>query len=269
MKYRHQLTALLLFTLAAAAPAAVAQVDPWYQVEVTIFAHEATDLTQERWELQTERALAGGLGTRGQMRLGSLLDFLDLEDWSALDPGATTRAANQARDPAPIDRDAGVDPEPAAPLIEPQAFEPAAIKLPDHARDAFLRLPDSEQNFRQTNQALERSPDYRVLWHAAWRQPMVQADATPYMQVEGGRDMEMNGTLRAYFSPDTTRVILDAELWRTTAVGGEMMRLPLQQTRPMVSNDFHYLDHPALGILVEVFRYERPVALDNELPGNG
>jgi hypothetical protein len=91
---------------------------------------------------------------------------------------------------------------------------------------------------------------------------MQQAGETRYIEVAGGRQLEgqpeMNGTLRAYFSPDTTRVILDVELWRTVFEGGEAVRLPMQQTRPMISNEFHYLDHPALGILVEVFRYERP-----------
>lgn len=262
MNIRRSLSALLLTSIAGTA---LAQPGPWYQVEVSIFAHEATDLSQERWGPQTGRALEEELGTHGQIRLTSLLDFLDLEDWSTLDPAAATRAASRARTTNREEAgDAGQSGEasPTAPLIEPQAFDPVDISLPDYTRDAFLRLPASEQNFRQTNQALERSPDYRLLWHAAWRQPMEQASGTPYIEVEGGRELEgqpeLTGTLRAYFSPDTTRVILDAELWRTVFENGEALRLPMQQARPMISNEFHYLDHPAIGIVAEVFRYERP-----------
>lgn len=269
MNLQRSLSALLLASLAGSA---LAQPGPWYQVEVSIFAHEATDLSQERWEPQTERALQQGLGTHGQIRLSSLLDFLDLEDWSTLDPASATRAASQARTPDTEQRGAA-EASPATPLIEPQAFDPADISLPDYARDAFLRLPASEQNFRQTNQALERSPDYRLLWHAAWRQPMEQASGTQYIEVEGGRELdgrpELTGTLRAYFSPDTTRVILDAELWRTVFENGEALRLPMHQARPMISNEFHYLDHPAIGIVAEVFRYEIPVGLDAPLPSSG
>ena len=232
------LSALLL---ALSSTAVLAQGAPWYQVEVSIFAQENSDLLQERWDLQRQRAEQAGLGRHDGMRLRSLEEFLDLSDWDALQSGAADAAT----------------PHPA--LIAPRGLDPADINLPDFERDTFVRLPAEDQNFRQTNAALQGSPDYRLLWHAAWRQPMQQAGDTRFLQVEGGPDIngqpELSGTLRAHFSPDTTRVILDAELWRTVQLDGRWQRLPLDDERAMISNEFHYIDHPALGIVVEVFRY--------------
>lgn len=43
---------------------------------------------------------------------------------------------------------------------------------------------------------------------------------------------------------------------------------PMQDSRAMRSNEFHYLDHPAIGVLVQVFPYEPPAAPVNAFPGS-
>jgi len=40
---------------------------------------------------------------------------------------------------------------------------------------------------------------------------------------------------------------------------------PMLQTRQMISNELHYLDHPALGMLIEVRPYELPPLFDFSL----
>jgi hypothetical protein len=42
----------------------------------------------------------------------------------------------------------------------------------------------------------------------------------------------------------------------------------MQDSRAMRSNEFHYLDHPAIGVLVQVFPYEPPPAPTNAFTGS-
>ncbi|MGM0632432.1 MAG: CsiV family protein [Pseudomonadota bacterium] len=241
----------LLLALLSPPTLAQNQAGTWYQVEVSIFAQEGDDVLEERWDLQRERAEQAGMGEHDGMTLRSREAFLSLSDWDLVSPNASGNSDAS---------DASDDEAPQRWLIEPRALDPADINLPNFERDTFVRLPAEDQNFRQTNQALERSPDHRLLWHAAWRQPMERIGDTRFLRIEGGDDAdgrpELDGGIRAYFSNDTTRVILDVELWRTMRLDGEWQRLPMDLERAMVSNEFHYLDHPALGIVVEVFRYE-------------
>jgi hypothetical protein len=43
----------------------------------------------------------------------------------------------------------------------------------------------------------------------------------------------------------------------------------MRDTRAMRSNEFHYLDHPAIGVVVQVFPYEPPTAPANSFQGAG
>ena len=40
---------------------------------------------------------------------------------------------------------------------------------------------------------------------------------------------------------------------------------PMFETRQMISNELHYLDHPAIGVLIEVRPYELPSIFDFSL----
>lgn len=196
----------------------------------------------------------------------------------------------------------GVAPTPDQVLAErveavgpPTKTEGNGFRFVDFARDSFLQLPDSESDFQQTNRALERSPDHRLLFHGLWRQPVENTPAATPILVTGGQQFgehnELQGSITIRFNDNRDRVVIDADLWltefSTLALDNAEWDLPalpdgllagqqqgiaeandatwypiqvyhMQQSREMRSNEFHYLDHPAIGIVVTVFPYDVP-----------
>lgn len=263
----------------------------WYQIEVTIFSHENSNVLLEQWPVE-DLALVYPVNTRP---LDTLIDHLTLDDWSVLQaPGRDDSAGNDSDTEATDTLAAG-----------PAASRSSDYRLPDPQRDAFVALPDSEHEFTQTNRALNESSAYRLLYHNAWRQPVMRADGAIPITVAGGRRFgdhhELEGTLTIRFNPSRDRVLLDTNLWlaRFSARSpeqGESLQLPdnptasrrpaaavvnpdpltsdsgeeqasryyitnvfpMRDSRAMRSNEFHYLDHPAFGIVVQVFPYEPP-----------
>ena len=302
------LTASLMTMLAAPAPASAQNGNRWYQIEVTVFAHENSNLQQEQWPTQ-DLALSYPEQTR---ELDSLLKHLSLDDWSVLQPVSATRMPSN---------EIAVDGDSDEPLLSPgpNALRSSNYRLPDTLRDAFVALPAADHDFTQTNRALTQSTAYRVLYHNAWRQPVLRApDATP-IAIAGGRQFgqhhELEGTLTIRFNQSRDRVLLDTNLWLARFSSqlnsqppeqSNILQLPLspfapdlpEQTpdlistasdnqpalteryyasqvfamndsRPMRSNEFHYLDHPAIGVLVQVFPYEPPAPPASAFPGSG
>ncbi|MEQ8953369.1 MAG: CsiV family protein, partial [Gammaproteobacteria bacterium] len=164
----------------------------------------------------------------------------------------------------------------------------------DLARDPFLLLPNSLSDFQQTNRALERDASHRVLFAGRWRQPMPDpAQATP-IYIEGGINYgdfhELQGTITLRFNDNRDRVVIDVDLWLselgfaaddaapwplpprrpdlayptvnavTNLLPDESVQRIYQfvQSREMRSDEFHYLDHPAMGIIIMVEPYEVP-----------
>lgn len=227
----------------------LAQQERWFQVEISIFTQEGFNLDgpgadHERWP----QDVGSVRYPRNLRKLATLTDALRLSDWSAVMPG---------------EPDADSD-NPIPALIGPRRFAPATeLALPDITRDAFLRLPRTEHEFTDTNRALANSASHRLLYHAAWRQVVRQPAISPSVAVSGGRLFsdrhELEGSVRFRFNPNEDRVVIDADIWLIkddTMTQGKLLRM--QQSRDMRSNEFHYLDHPALGIVVMVKPYERP-----------
>lgn len=248
----------------------------WYQIEVTVFAHENSNTQQEQWP--TEATPASPASAR---ELDSLLKHLTPDDWIGSQPPAAT-AAN------------GVEATESNLSPGPDGLRSSDYRLPDAERDAFVALPVSEHDFTQTNRALSQSANYRVLAHHAWRQPVMRADAATPIAIIGGRQFddqhELEGTLTIRFNQSRDRVMLDTDLRLTqfsarpsdmqtqamdqdTEQDTEQERqffastvFPMRDSRAMRSNEFHYLDHPAMGVLVQVFPYEPPAASVTSFP---
>lgn len=274
----------------------------WYQVEVSIFTNENSDLTLERWPV-ARMNLGFPQNTR---HLSSLMDVFNLDDWSLVNPPL----------PRSISQNTGVDLEATALPARsegPAPFQSSDFRLPDFERDAFLSLPASAHNFTDTNRALNNSPNYRLLYHHAWRQPVWQSVQAIPIAMQAGRQFgerhELEGSLTIRFNPSQDRVVLDTNMWLSQFStfaddSGENLQLPalpenlrpamtalpsgaeevatspvyyptqiipIRGSRDMRSNEFHYVDHPALGIVVQVFPYTPPPApvmniQDDQLP---
>jgi len=171
------------------------------------------------------------------------------------------------------------------------------FRLIDKTRDPFIALGEEEHEFARFNSNIDRSPGHRILFHAVWRQPVLNKVQGSAILVNGGdrygQHSELEGSL--LISYNVNRVDVDTRLWRNsfniisdqqwdvplppfaefmaanTQSTGSAFDLvidqvyPMLQTRQMISNELHYLDHPALGMLIEVRPYELPPLFDFSL----
>jgi hypothetical protein len=178
----------------------------------------------------------------------------------------------------------------------PQPARPdGEFKLFDFLRDPHLQLTPEDSDFQQTNRALERSSAHRLLFHGLWRESVADPrDAIP-LYVQGGMRFddqhELQGAITLRFNENRDRIGIDSNLWLTEYSASadlesewqlpaipEAMKTDLdsivrdeqnlqyginrifhmQQSREMRSTEFHYIDHPAMGIVILVEPYEPP-----------
>lgn len=323
----------------------------WYQIELSIFTNEdQTDRAQERW-------LPGRLPLDHPSRITRLKELADLLLPESMLPDPVPAPSDesersnedeiaQEQSPAPTLSPAQIKAQAIA-SVGPQPKKPGpAFQYFDPQRDALFKLPSARSDFSQTNRAIERSSDHRLLFHAVWQQPVLSENEAISILVEGGENFgpqsELQGNLTIHFNDSEDRVVLAADIWLTEFVakapqpkvqteanaGAEPMprtqsqqgieensesaakqsrwALPqtpeaivaratqklkarrqteeaeydvanvfhMLQSRPMRSNEFHYLDHPALGIVVQVQPHEVPAlptdlgVLNDTLEGN-
>lgn len=343
MKTRHHQIAYRIVTVVIALGLSCnsAAQESWYQIELSIFTNEAqADRDQEQW-------LPGRIPLDHPSRitrLGELADLL-LPESMLPEPDSTTEELTDS----PEQSNLSDTPEEVTQPPSPEELKAEAIAQvgphprksgPDFAffdiqRDAFFKLAADRSDFSQTNRAIERSSDHRLLFHAVWQQPVLAENEATAILVEGGQSYgpqpELQGNLTIHFNENEDRVVLAADIWLTEFVAkiaqantqgtssittapdvveateealdgapdaaqwvlpptpAALAAGPVQilqarrqaneieyaaenvfhmlQSRPMRSNEFHYLDHPALGIVVQVQPYEVPPLpiLDTEI----
>jgi len=180
-------------------------------------------------------------------------------------------------------------------IVGPEEFKGESdFRLMDFRRSPYIALGQDTANFTRDNRSIEASVEHRLLFHAVWRQPVLNRAQADAIFVAGGSSngihTELEGSLR--FSYDINRVDVEARLWLLTfgteanALGQEwtiplppfvgpaldnptLQSLPaitsvaiMNQEREMISNELHYLDHPDLGVLVEIRPYQLPEVND-------
>jgi len=256
----------------------------WFQVELSLFSNEYPEYRDAQLWTPDRLDLAYPPRTR---EFSSLARFLMVSEFATAAvsatlnpmPGAAIEDSQGAETPPPPE--VGPFPRRTGPFL----------RMPDFARDPYLLLPVSESDFQTTNTRLERSPVNRLLFTGAWRQPVMESARAQALIVRGGRQVgqrhELEGTVTIRFNENEDRVVIDANLWlmefAPPGLGDPAWQLPplppgsaademagaadnpevtrivqLRQSRDMRSNEFHYLDHPALGLVVSVKPYELP-----------
>jgi hypothetical protein len=290
------LSALAMWPLAVPAWAQIQADERWYQIEVTVFARDNAMQSQEIWPMEVLQQPVA----RSTRPLNTMMSVYDLPDWSVLDASLTRALVAediaQARDLSTASQ-SGDERVSGAPVLRSSTF-----RLPDPQRDALLALPSSAQQFRDTNRALSQDGRYRVMFHQAWRQPMQGSNQAIPVWLEGGNRFgerhELEGSLNFRFNPGQDRVVLDVRLWLTQFTsmspdaGGPIslpdlpatvmnqrtaealpdeqpwyiaQAIPVLNSRELRSNEFHYLDHPAVGVLVQIQPYTVPPLPETEL----
>lgn len=293
----------LVIALLCSAIASAQDGERWFQIEVSIFTNEvAADRSEEVWTPQAE-SLAYPGNTR---RIDQLIDLLMIDELIAMpDPALDVPLDGEESTPTELLRQAisGVGP--------PAANPNTGFRLFDFQRDPYVQLAPSESDFQQTNRALERSAEHRLLFHGHWRQPMPDVGNGTAIYVTGGSEYggqhELQGSVTLHFNSNRDRVVVDADLWLTefmvselglasrigdvgaatdTAAQWTLPAIPehletaqtaevaadfadtpaysirrlyqFLQSRDMRSTEFHYLDHPALGLVILVNPYDVP-----------
>jgi len=263
----------------------------WFQVEISIFTNDYAEYRDaELWSPERLR-LEYPERSRDFRQLAEFLQVPDLEQRLSDDlPG--TRQVLTGEDEGESDAVIATGPFPEKSVTD--------LRLLDLDRQAFLLLPPALSDFQTTNSRLERSPSNRLLFNGVWRQPVVQQDESSSLLIRGGNRVgqhhELEGTVTVRFNANEDRVVIDANLWLTefsrSVTDTQNWQLPappgrltsavqanndtagmainrivqLQESRDMRSNEFHYLDHPAMGLVISVFPYDLPNPVSLEFP---
>jgi len=226
----HEPTRLLLITAVLMSPAAgfAQEAERWFQVEVSVFSNERlADREEEVWSPE-RTTLAYPDNLRPLRSLFDVLMTAALQPAPQL-PAPAVEAASPEAAPASL---TDSPPEPTAQDVRREIiaatgpFLPANLpangngyRFPDFDRDAFLQLPPSQSDFQQTNRALERSTEHRLLFHGLWRQPVPDPGAELPVAISGGdrfgEHWELEGSLSFHFNRNRDRVVVDSNLWLT------------------------------------------------------
>ena len=254
----------------------------WFQIELSIFSNEnIEDRNAESW-LPSDYEL----NYPKNMRKLSLLTDLFLSDHNLDDRSSVTGSASQEEIDAMIRNDQLKNIRPRIKSTE------SNFKLFDFSRDDFTQLSPVDSDFQQTNRTLERSSDHRLLYHGLWRQAVRQSSNAVPIYIEGGLrygdNHELQGSVTIRFNENEDRVVVDTHIWlieysivKDSSFEWKLPQIPesirresrensssltyfpnnvyvMEQSREMRSNEFHYLDHPALGLVISVKPYSVP-----------
>jgi hypothetical protein len=257
----------------------------WFQVEVTIFSNDFAGLNRPE-SISAER-----------LRLAypeKIRKFAELADFYAIE-GLTDKLDPESAG-TEVARENEIDPVLAMARVGPFPRMPSGnLKLPDPDRDPYLLLPLQLSDFQTTNTRLNNSPANSVLFHGVWRQPVLSPTNAEALLIRGGQQYgerhELEGSLTIRFNANEDRVVIDTDLWLSEFTRSQIdsqWQLPpqpegstssgnsieykiqrisqMRQSRDMRSTEFHYLDHPAIGLVITVLPYDLPVPASPFLP---
>ena len=292
------LTALLL-SVSTSAQGQTSQ--RWFQIEVSVFSNESSaDRDEEFWQAENNE-LSYPASLRRLDQLSDLLITDRLMSDAITESSERDSLADIEEAPIELDEEALAARDRAERLEQilatgPQPARPEGeFKFFDFLRDSHVQLPPADSDFQQTNRALERSPEHRLLFHGLWRESVADPSNAIPLYVQGGLryddQHELQGTLTLRFNENRDRIVIDSNLWLTEFSASadlesewqlpaipEAMKTELdslardeqslqyginrvfhmEQSREMRSTEFHYIDHPAMGIVILVVPYEPP-----------
>ena len=251
-----------------------AQGDPrWFQIEISIFSNQLTaDRDSEFWA--PDKALTY---PESVIELREISDTLTPSDW------ATSENGPAALEFTETDIDSFERPVAENNLIMNSG---TSFRLVSIEKDAFLSLPPRFSDFEQTNQALHRSTEYRLLKHLVWRQPMPDKKNAIPILIDNNDNIsqseEIGGSVMVYFNRNKDRIVVESNLWllnldaprrdktweipplpKQTGNANNIQRnanlvYELTDQREVRSGEFHYVDHPAFGYVVSITRHAQP-----------
>jgi len=286
--------------LLAASSSAIGQTSQrWFQIELSIFSNESyTDRDEELW-LPERSQLSYPDPIRRLQQLSDLLVTEQMINSAIGEPQSSSLTVEEAPNAADPEALLAIEREERLAQILATGPQPARaegdFKFYDFLRDPYVQLTAQDSDFQQTNRALERSSENRLLFHGLWRESLADPrDAIPlYIQggLRYGDQHELQGSITLRFNDNRDRIVIESNLWLTeysvSAPPDSGWQLPpvpeamvtkldslasrdenlqygvnrifhMRENRDMRSTEFHYIDHPAMGIVILVEPYDVP-----------
>lgn len=139
---------------------------------------------------------------------------------------------------------------------------------------AFRELTPGERILEAEATRLRRARGYEVLAHLAWRQPFLPnepgmaqliATADPALPDQAAGELLLgtvtidlrrflHAHLDLYYRPRQPAALLDADTIGRNEASGRFIHI--RQSRRMRSGELHYLDHPQIGAIIRIERFE-------------
>lgn len=226
--------------------------------------------------VEQERFLIA-IETIGRPRHPMDLSFLDTVDelaWVEIEPPATDAFEEPDAEAMPAP---GIEPVVVVarpwPVSEPELD---IVELPGLIGVipmdlAFREVPAGERLLNPEASRLQRSRDYRVLAHKAWRQPFAPNEPG-LAQLVYTADLADSGLPHGELLLGTVRIDLRRFLHahldlyyrpeRSFDIDDDLIPehngtwIQVRQSRRMRSGELHYLDHPRIGAIIRIERFE-------------
>ena len=215
----YLLTGGLLITLSSPTHGQTSQ--RWFQIELSIFSNESLgDRDEEMWNAErSELSYASPL-----RRLDEPGDLLITDSMIA---AAISEPEELAIEEATIELN---DEELAAADLAQRLSAVVAtgpqppraqgeFRFFDLLRDPNVQLGPQDSDFQQTNRAIERSSEHRLLFHGLWRESLADPNEAIPIYVHGGLKYgdqhELQGSITLRFNDNRDRIVIDSDLWLT------------------------------------------------------
>ena len=130
-------------------------------------------------------------------------------------------------------------------------------------QDSWQWLEDDRLALRPQRQSIAKAPELEVVFHGRWQQPVPARDAPQYIQLpihhagllsqHVGVSGHIGVTLGRYLHVNT-------HLWLQPDLSRDDYAL-LSESRRMRSNEMHYVDHPLMGVVINITPFEPDATL--------
>ena len=124
-----------------------------------------------------------------------------------------------------------------APITLPQRTLTLAPSARYKENAVYQSLPSSLMGLRNEYWALHRKPQYRVLWHESWRQPIHKARPIHISTPEVDGFLHIN--YRGYY-------VMTTQLYFNNA------HVRFEKQQRIKPNTVYYVDHPNVGLLIHI-----------------
>ena len=124
-------------------------------------------------------------------------------------------------------------------------------------RTSFLELVDNQKELLNERRLLDEEPDLLVTHHLSWLQNVPER-GKPLSIMVAKTDANLAGYVRVTIG---RYLHFEADLWTTMEKKDDIgppqdnQFVALRESRRMRSNELHYLDHPALGVITKISPY--------------